>query len=809
MALTTEEAKALCTRIRLGGHDGQEEAVTAAVSRLLVDGCRGIVLADQVGFGKTYEALAIMALLCEQARVSRKTFNKVLILCRSSLLGKCQEELSGTKAGKGFPQYIEGENWHKRHPIHTLLRNVRKISHRAAAEEHRGIREDGKVQAPAGIYIVNQEVLSEKNRRSRPFLKHLFRTEWDLIIVDEAHHYGRWTTPAFLFAPDRNMRNYDQGISEGNFGKILALTATPFELTPNEMVQLLAMIRADKDDLVCIEKGLDLYVRRLEYFFSLRDRSPSDAHRQQAVETLNILRDKDAEGCGQNNVGLEFLLRKYLIRNTKSKNERRYFFVNRQNGSYSNDPFTKLDDLRARIKQAPLLPFDGPDALFYLTLRELIDETLEQSRSGEGKQTFITTDLRQGLSSYPQILESSLLKRNLESAHRLQHLLKAWNQPVKGRFHPKVASLADIVSNITASEIEKVRKNSTKWFSKIIVFNKLIRGTAPHLRKVLEDRITPLFEQFLSDILTQKNWGTQAEFSRLLRQAIAGNSITAEKKLTDSFPGFCLIPNSFTDKHFIKYRGKHLLAVFKEPLLLHAEQPLFMIRAALHAQSNTPDSLTEWTAKELIDPLTDSLEHIIDSYLDDSPDEDRPRDELEEMAQQECMMRREEYQSVGLIGRFDGENAADREAHRRNFNDLFNPFVLLVSRVGEEGIDLQNQCRYIIHYDLEWNPAKMEQREGRVDRVGWGRADEGFIDVRFLLLKGTYEERIFHTVMQRDQWFQVLIGSKKKEMGTIDSEGLLSSGDIDEGGISENETAGSLSEEEMQKIMIDLRPGSI
>ena len=135
------------------------------------------------------------------------------------------------------------------------------------------------------------------------------------------------------------------------------------------------------------------------------------------------------------------------------------------------------------------------------------------------------------------------------------------------------------------------------------------------------------------------------------------------------------------------------------------------------------------------------------------------------MAEHECVVLLEECKSIDIVGRFDGDNARDRESHRRNFNNLFNPFALLVSRVGEEGIDLQTQCRYIIHYDLEWNPAKMEQREGRVDRIGYGRADEGHIVVYFMLLKGTYEERIFHAVNQRDEWFQVLIGSKKKEMG--------------------------------------------
>jgi SNF2 family DNA or RNA helicase len=167
----------------------------------------------------------------------------------------------------------------------------------------------------------------------------------------------------------------------------------------------------------------------------------------------------------------------------------------------------------------------------------------------------------------------------------------------------------------------------------------------------------------------------------------------------------------------------------------------------------------------------------------------------------------EEQQSIGVVGRFDGANSKYREAHRRNFNHPFNPFVLLVSRVGEEGIDLQEQCRYVIHYDLEWNPAKMEQREGRVDRVGWGRADEGFIDVRFKLLKGTYEERIFHAVMQRDQWFQVLIGSKRKELGQIDDDELLSAQrDFDEGAIEDREDSGRLTDREKQAVMIDLRP---
>jgi hypothetical protein len=95
------------------------------------------------------------------------------------------------------------------------------------------------------------------------------------------------------------------------------------------------------------------------------------------------------------------------------------------------------------------------------------------------------------------------------------------------------------------------------------------------------------------------------------------------------------------------------------------------------------------------------------------------------------------------------------------------------------------------------------QREGRVDRGGWGRLSEGYIDVRFLLLKGTYEERIFHTVMQRDQWFQILIGSKKRELGTLPE---AVEDEVGQDQIEEDLGAGALTESEKRRVMLDLRP---
>jgi hypothetical protein len=210
--------------------------------------------------------------------------------------------------------------------------------------------------------------------------------------------------------------------------------------------------------------------------------------------------------------------------------------------------------------------------------------------------------------------------------------------------------------------------------------------------------------------------------------------------------------------------------------------------------------------------MEESLHRIIDHYLTEDAEVTTDEYDRLELAEQEAVFRLEDCRPVDLVGRYDGSNSRDREAHRRNFNDYYNPFVLLVSRVGEEGIDLQKHCRYVVHYDLEWNPARMEQREGRVDRVGWGRSDEGFIDVRFMLLKGTYEERIFHTVMQRDQWFQILIGSKRRELGEIkDGEDGETPATIEQEDkeIEDVLERGRLTPEEKMAVMLDLRPSPI
>jgi len=819
----------MVARLPLGAdHELQEQAVAAALHSLLVEGRRGVVLADEVGFGKTYEALAVMALLHDHARRSKSRFGHVLVLCKSSLLPKWLEEVSSARSNRGFPQYLQDPYW-ENHPIREFLEKVHVVQHRRSADDLRseglrGRRRGGHIQVPDGFYIVNHHLMSENARAThRPFLKQLWNTRWDLIIVDEAHHYARWNRPAHIFAPDGDLRNYYQGIAGGKFRHILALTATPFELTPQEMVNLLAIVRADISELEEIEKGLDLYVSHLDQFFALRQRSPNDPLRAEAVQRLQRLRDIDALETGSQGNGLEALLKRYVIRNTKSQNERRYFLVNKDGNGYRQEQFDKLDDLHERVRRAPLLAFDGPDALFYLELRELIQETVEQAREGVDRRTFITTDLRQGLSSYPQIAASALLKRKLESARRLTVLLKSWNSSRSKRLHPKVRALVEVIQAIAVAEIEKVRSGKGKWFSKVLVFNKLIEGTAPQLRKEVSDALTPIFGDFLEELLDRAGLGTTEALQNRFREHACQALDVARKEMLNLYGDKCKVPKEFRHENLRKFEGRPLLDAYQEMLIFprtgRCQQPLFLLRAVLCGAAASEEAMAAWVKKELVRPVKDSLSRITDHYLSEIVESSVEDDNRLENAEQEAVFLLEDCRSVGLVGRYDGSNNRDREAHRRNFNDYYNPFVLLVSRVGEEGIDLQKQCRYVIHYDLEWNPAKMEQREGRVDRVGWmernGSEPVGeerqFIDVRFMLLKGTYEERIFHTVMLRDQWFQILIGSKRKELGEIKPDSEDDSGTLSEGEdhmVEDDMDLGRLTPKEKTMVMLDLRPRS-
>ena len=97
------------------------------------------------------------------------------------------------------------------------------------------------------------------------------------------------------------------------------------------------------------------------------------------------------------------------------------------------------------------------------------------------------------------------------------------------------------------------------------------------------------------------------------------------------------------------------------------------------------------------------------------------------------------------------------------FNTPFYPEILVASSVMAEGVDLHLNCRYVIHHDLCWNPSTLEQRSGRVDRIG-AKSERAKKPIHIYLpfVAETQDEKIYRVVMDRERWFNIVMGEDYK-----------------------------------------------
>lgn len=66
---------------------------------------------------------------------------------------------------------------------------------------------------------------------------------------------------------------------------------------------------------------------------------------------------------------------------------------------------------------------------------------------------------------------------------------------------------------------------------------------------------------------------------------------------------------------------------------------------------------------------------------------------------------------------YGGMSADEFEAVKSAFEDPSAAVrLLLAADAASEGVNMQESCRWIIHYDIPWSPSKLQQRNGRVSR---------------------------------------------------------------------------------------------
>ncbi len=108
-----------------------------------------------------------------------------------------------------------------------------------------------------------------------------------------------------------------------------------------------------------------------------------------------------------------------------------------------------------------------------------------------------------------------------------------------------------------------------------------------------------------------------------------------------------------------------------------------------------------------------------------------------------------------------GEGRQRNQQILEAFEAADGPEVLLSSEVASEGVDLQFSS-LLINYDLPWNPMRIEQRIGRIDRIG---QPEKKILIWNIMNADTIDERIYDRLLDRLDVFRQSLGRMENILG--------------------------------------------
>jgi superfamily II DNA or RNA helicase len=115
--------------------------------------------------------------------------------------------------------------------------------------------------------------------------------------------------------------------------------------------------------------------------------------------------------------------------------------------------------------------------------------------------------------------------------------------------------------------------------------------------------------------------------------------------------------------------------------------------------------------------------------------------------------------SVVLHG---GQSESERRTSCRQFVEGESR-VLVATDAASEGLNLQDRCRLIVNLELPWNPMRLEQRIGRVDRIGQTRT----VHACHLLARGTSESAILGRLVARWESARTALGHIPDPIGTL------------------------------------------
>jgi hypothetical protein len=636
----------------------------------------GCLFADGVGLGKTWEALAAIALLLDKrewrrrrqrAERGRQRVNQrrqeahVLILLPPGLVAKWWRELHNPERS-GFPRRLK--RWAKKRSRRFVARtlapeNTFVIRRRSdLADLPRGSTKRGRYVLPPGTYLCNWNVFLSHGGRGLDRVTALKNQRWDVVVVDEAHH-GRARAALTKFK---------------HSAYTILLTATPFQLDMTELHGLTRhLLEGHAPQHRVLKRGaVKVFAKAADRAFDGGER-PTSAERREA----------------------QAVLRQLVACSDVGRQRREYYTIGARGQLHRIRPPTELEQRDLPAVFGGAIDAGGHFEDWYL--RERLG--LARHEAGE---------------------------RPKHIAVELRKLLSVRRPP--SPTSPRLAALATWARSTFAEDLRCTLRDGIP--RKLLLFTHLKTGVASAIMRTLEEALEAAYKQ-LSRSPAWRAMRAAAD-NRLQRVLSEVREHTTSERLLKRL-----------DRFEAKIRGTLYHDLFGNPR--------FARRAA----------------RDLVDIVRTEVD--MDALRDVDGGDERV-DWYEKQARAKQRTARAVFDALSrspLAATFTGDDSrVERDAMAEAFKTALAPWILVATNVGSEGIDLHTYSRHLVHFDLEWNPARMEQREGRIDRLG--RALKEPARVYYLLVKDTYDERMFHQLIARQRWHGVLLGRKALQLGVSD-----------------------------------------
>lgn len=138
---------------------------------------------------------------------------------------------------------------------------------------------------------------------------------------------------------------------------------------------------------------------------------------------------------------------------------------------------------------------------------------------------------------------------------------------------------------------------------------------------------------------------------------------------------------------------------------------------------------------------------------------------------------RHRYGDDRILTLVGGMNDVERDVVKDAFNNPAHEVrVLAATDAAAEGLNLQRTARYLLHFDCPWNPSKLEQRNGRLDRHGQGRD----VTVHYFMSEQSHDLRFLAHVIHKADEIREDLGSANELFDEAAHRRLVAGEDFEE-----------------------------